>query len=84
MQSQSMHLKYRLPHSEAVTNSIIHGYEGKDGEIELEMSIDERILTVKVKDNGVGIEDIEMARTPLFTSKPECERSGMGFTVMES
>lgn len=70
--------------SEAVTNSIIHGYEGSFGEIEIEMSIDERLLTVKIKDKGVGIDDIERARTPLFTSKPECDRSGMGFTVMES
>lgn len=70
--------------SEAVTNSIIHGYEGSFGEIEIEMSIDERLLTVKIKDRGVGIDDIERARTPLFTSKPECDRSGMGFTVMES
>lgn len=70
--------------SEAVTNSIIHGYEGEKGEVELEMTIDDRFLTVKIKDKGVGIDDIERARTPLFTSKPECERSGMGFTVMES
>jgi len=70
--------------SEAVTNSIIHGYEGKDGKVFLELSLKERELTVKVHDDGIGISDIEQAREPLFTSKPECDRSGMGFTVMES
>ena len=44
----------------------------------------DRLVTVRVSDSGVGIEDIERARMPLFTSKPECDRSGMGFTVMES
>ena len=70
--------------SEAVTNAIIHGYDGKFGEVEIEMEIEDRLLTVKIRDNGVGIEDIEQARTPLYTSKPDCDRSGMGFTVMES
>lgn len=70
--------------SEAVTNAVIHGYEKKEGQIVLELDLDEGMLTVKVKDEGIGIEDINRARTPLFTSKPECERSGMGFTVMES
>ena len=70
--------------SEAVTNSIIHGYEGKEGMVSLEFILEERNLIVKVHDDGVGITDIERAREPLFTSKPECDRSGMGFTVMES
>ena len=70
--------------SEAVTNSIIHGYEEKEGNVCLELALKDRELTVKVKDNGVGILNIEQAREPLFTSKPECDRSGMGFTVMES
>lgn len=70
--------------SEAVTNSIIHGYEQKNGKIVLELKLEERLLTVKVQDMGVGIRDIEQARVPLYTSKPECDRSGMGFTVMES
>ena len=70
--------------SEAVTNSIIHGYEGKDGSVYLELFLEDRELTVKVRDDGIGITDIEQAREPLFTSKPECDRSGMGFTVMES
>ena len=70
--------------SEAVTNSIIHGYEETDGKVLMEFEIDERILTIKVQDFGIGIEDICRAREPLYTSKPECDRSGMGFTVMES
>ena len=69
--------------SEAVTNSIIHGYENGDGTVILEMFLEENLLTLKVSDNGIGIADIEQAKKPLFTSKPECERSGMGFTVME-
>lgn len=70
--------------SEAVTNSIIHGYEGKEGTVLLELFLEENTITVKVKDDGVGIDDINKAREPLYTSKPECDRSGMGFTVMES
>lgn len=70
--------------SEAVTNSIIHGYENRNGQIILELKLDERLLTVKISDEGIGIPDIEVAREPLYTSKPECDRSGMGFTVMES
>lgn len=70
--------------SEAVTNSIIHGYEGKSGSVIIELEMEERLLTLKVHDDGVGICDIEQAREPLYTSKPECDRSGMGFTVMES
>ena len=70
--------------SEAVTNSIIHGYAEKSGMVELELSIEDRLLKVKVSDKGAGIENIEKARMPLYTTKPECDRSGMGFTVMES
>lgn len=70
--------------SEAVTNSIIHGYENNEGTITLELELDERLLTIKVSDTGIGIDNIEEARKPLYTSKPDSERSGMGFTVMES
>ena len=70
--------------SEAVTNAIIHGYEGGEGIVEMELILEENNLTVKVSDKGVGILDINRAREPLYTSKPECDRSGMGFTVMES
>ncbi|MGN1098112.1 MAG: anti-sigma F factor [Clostridia bacterium] len=70
--------------SEAVTNSVIHGYRGVGGIITMELSLEGRELTVIVRDSGVGIEDIEKARTPMFTTQPEAERSGMGFTVMET
>lgn len=70
--------------SEAVTNSIIHGYENKDGRIRIETHIVEDTVTVIVKDYGVGIADIEKAMEPMYTSKPELERSGMGFAFMEA
>lgn len=70
--------------SEAVTNAIIHGYENTQGDIHMTLAISGRTLTVEVSDEGIGIEDIENAMAPLFTTKPELERSGMGFTVMES
>lgn len=69
--------------SEAVTNSIIHGYD-TGGNIDLSCSIDENHIKIVVEDYGFGIENIEQAREPMYTSKPECERSGLGFTVMES
>ena len=70
--------------SEAVTNAIIHGYENKNGTVELFCGFHKRMLYIEVADNGIGIADIPQARTPLYTSKPEMERSGMGFTVMET
>ncbi|MFL0194623.1 anti-sigma F factor [Clostridium sp. WILCCON 0269] len=70
--------------SEAVTNSIIHGYENKEGIVKIEAAIKGRELILIVEDKGSGIEDINAARQPLYTSKPELERSGMGFTVMET
>ncbi len=71
--------------SEAVTNSIVHGYGDSIGEIYISIRILEgRQLKIEIKDKGRGIEDIKLARTPLFTTSPESERSGMGFTVMES
>ncbi len=71
--------------SEAVTNSIVHGYTGrKDGIVFMDCYIDGDTFTVDIKDNGTGIEDIEKAMEPMFTSCPEAERSGMGFTVMET
>jgi stage II sporulation protein AB (anti-sigma F factor) len=70
--------------SEAVTNSIIHGYENSQGVITIKALLYDNVLKVEVIDEGVGIEDIEAARQPLYTSKPELERSGMGFTVMET
>ena len=70
--------------SEAVTNSIIHGYEEKEGIIKIECKLFENSIEIEITDNGKGIEDIEKAREPLYTSKSELERSGMGFTIMES
>lgn len=71
--------------SEAVTNSIIHGYEGKkDGIIRIEAVIEENEVIITIIDNGKGIGDLEQAREPLYTSRPDLERSGMGFTVMET
>jgi len=70
--------------SEAVTNCIIHGYEEKEGNIYIVARIKGDLLEIEITDNGKGIEDIEMARKPLYTSKPNLERSGMGFTIMES
>lgn len=70
--------------SEAVTNCIVHGYEGKSGLVEIEASISGNALHIEIRDNGIGITDIEKAKEPFFTTKPDDERSGMGFTVMES
>ncbi len=70
--------------SEAVTNSIIHGYENTNGVVTINSKIKENVLEIEIIDNGKGIEDLEKARTPLFTTKPEEERSGMGFTIMET
>ncbi|MHC6180686.1 anti-sigma F factor [Clostridium sp. JNZ X4-2] len=70
--------------SEAVTNSIIHGYENKEGTVAIEAFIENRELTLVIEDKGIGIEDIDLARQPLYTSRPDLERSGMGFTVMET
>ena len=70
--------------SEAVTNAIIHGYENSDGEVELRIASIGRKITIEVSDHGVGIEDVQAVKQPMFTTKPEMERSGLGFTVMES
>ena len=74
--------------SEAVTNSIEHGYVSTSGEVEIIAkiaSLDNMVfLVVEVKDRGVGIEDVELATTPSYTSKPELEHAGMGFTIMET
>ena len=70
--------------SEAVTNAIVHGYAGKQGSVLLHVVILKNTVFITVSDNGCGIEDIEKARQPFYTTKPSEERSGMGFTVMES
>ena len=71
--------------SEAVTNAIVHGYEGSSGMATLRAAIDDRsTLTVEVKDSGRGIADVPKAMEPFFTTHPEQERSGMGFAVMQT
>lgn len=69
--------------SEAVTNAVIHGYENERGTIYLICEIDKDIIHITIEDKGKGIEDIEKAKEPMYTSKPEEERSGMGFVFME-
>lgn len=70
--------------SEAVTNSIIHGYDNEEGIVKINAKIFGNTIEIEIIDNGKGIEDIDLARKPLYTSKPDLERSGMGFTIMES
>ena len=70
--------------SEAVTNSIVHGYEGIEGKITLKVSLVGQEVRIEVHDDGIGIENVEQAMEPLYTTKPEQERSGMGFTIMET
>jgi stage II sporulation protein AB (anti-sigma F factor) len=71
--------------SEAVTNSIIHGYNNDpNGIVYITVTIEDNLVELKIKDEGIGIADVEEARQPLFTTKPDLERSGMGFTIMEN
>ncbi len=71
--------------SEAVTNAVVHGYRHKKGDIELTVRLlPKREVYIRIKDKGCGIADIEQAMEPLFTTAPEEERSGLGFSVMQS
>jgi len=70
--------------SEAVTNAIIHGYNSGEGKIKMCCKICNHEVFIEVQDAGVGIEDIEKAMEPLYTTRPELERSGMGFAFMEA
>lgn len=71
--------------SEAVTNSIIHGYENvTEGMVYISVMIDGEVVELTIRDEGVGIDDVDEAIQPLYTTKPELERSGMGFTIMEN
>ena len=70
--------------SEAVTNSIIHGYKDDKGKIKIICIIKGQEIYIEVEDQGVGIEDIKKSMEPFYTSSPEEERSGMGFTFMEA
>ncbi len=69
--------------NEAITNVIVHAYPETTGYVTMKITTKENVVSISVIDNGVGIQDIERALTPFYTSKPDEERSGMGFTVME-
>ena len=70
--------------SEAVTNAIVHGYNSNENEkVFLEFDLNNDVLTIIVKDNGIGIENIEKAKEPLFSTKLQEDRAGLGFTIME-
>ncbi|ATY84746.1 anti-sigma F factor [Kyrpidia spormannii] len=70
--------------SEAVTNAIIHGYGDQEGMVSITCTLEGDTVEIMIDDQGVGIEDIELARQPMYTSRPDLERSGMGFTIMEN
>ena len=70
--------------SEAVTNVVIHAYRGKTDKVRIECSVRGKEMTVSVIDHGVGIENVEKAMEPLYTTRPELDRSGMGFSFMEA
>ena len=70
--------------SEAVTNAIIHGYEEKEGVVYLRCRLNGDLLEVEIEDKGMGIDNIEQAMEPMFTTKPDKDRSGMGFSFMEA
>lgn len=70
--------------SEAVTNCIIHGYEDTEGIVKIQSRLKGNSIEIEISDNGKGIENIDLARRPLYTSKANLERSGMGFTIMEN
>lgn len=70
--------------SEAVTNAIIHGYGEEKGKVRLHCKWEDKILIIEIEDKGVGIANVKQAMEPLFTTKPEEDRSGMGFSFMEA
>ena len=70
--------------SEAVTNAIIHGYEQRVETVRIHCSIEKQLFTVEISDRGKGIANVEKAMEPMFTTKPEDDRSGMGFSFMEA
>ncbi|MDL2289237.1 anti-sigma F factor [Clostridia bacterium OttesenSCG-928-F22] len=70
--------------SEAVTNAIIHGYEKTNGYVDIHANLNEDVLELTIRDYGQGINDVSKALQPFYTSKPDADRSGMGFTVMET
>lgn len=70
--------------SEAVTNAIVHAYQNKDGIVKIKCLIEEENIEIEVSDTGEGIENVEEARKPLYTTRSNLERAGMGFTIMEN
>jgi stage II sporulation protein AB (anti-sigma F factor) len=70
--------------SEAVTNAIVHGYEGMRGMVTMKARIDGQLLSIEIADRGKGIPNVEQAMEPFYTTHPEQERSGMGFAVMQT
>ena len=70
--------------SEAVTNAIIHGYENEIHKIEIHASVEKDVLTVSIRDFGVGIENVQKEMEPMYTTRRDLERSGMGFVFMEA
>lgn len=72
--------------AEAIVNAILHGYQNtQQGKIVLKMSVDdEGLLTIEVEDQGIGMDDVVLAMTPMYTTRQDLERSGMGFTIMQS
>lgn len=70
--------------SEAVTNAIVHGYEGMRGMVTMKARIDGQLLSIEIADRGKGIPNVQQAMEPFYTTHPEQERSGMGFAVMQT
>ena len=70
--------------SEAVTNAIVHGYDNGPGKVRMRLKGIQNQVIIEVHDDGLGMENVAKAMEPLYTSKPELERSGMGFTIMET
>ena len=70
--------------SEAVTNAVVHGYDGKGGSVEIRAEIQDEWLEVEIEDEGIGMDDVNLAMEPLYTSRPETNHAGMGFTFMEA
>ena len=70
--------------SEAVTNAVIHGYKEQGGTIEISCVLEKDLLKMEITDQGCGIENVEQAMEPMFTTRPDLERSGMGFSFMEA
>lgn len=75
--------EFKTAISEAVTNCMIHAYDGRQGPVRMEVSLRGRTVTVKIEDEGRGMEDVKQAMEACFTTKSELERSGMGFTFMK-